>query len=190
MKEVLIAVSSMGGMMNQVTGIAVLDLWKNFYMVIGTAAATLTGLMFIVTTLLAGVRRYVATIDAGMSAFGTPTVVHFCTVLLIAGILSAPWQAFLSLSLLLGSTGVAGAIYLIVVLEQMRHIPSYQTQAKDWLWYLAFPLLAYLVLITGAVALPVNPGLVLYFISAATVFLLFIGIRNAWDLVTYLAIER
>ena len=29
--------------------------WQNFYMIIGTAAATLTGLMFVATTLIAGV---------------------------------------------------------------------------------------------------------------------------------------
>lgn len=46
--------------------------WQNFYMIIGSAAATLTGLMFVATTLIAGLERHVSTLDAGISAFNTP----------------------------------------------------------------------------------------------------------------------
>ncbi len=163
--------------------------WQNFFIIMGSAAATLTGLMFVVTTLIAGVERHAASLDAGISAFTTPTIVHFCAVLLMAGILSIPWQAFLDLSLVLRLVGLAGVIYLIIVMRRMRHIPDYPTPLKDWLWYLAFPLLAYLVLIAAATALPDNPALVLYFIGAGMAGLLFISIHNAWDLVTYLAVD-
>jgi hypothetical protein len=37
--------------------------------------------------------------------------------------------------------------------------------------------------------LPVYPAPALFVIAAATVLLLFIGIHNAWDNVTYIAIE-
>jgi len=164
--------------------------WQNFYMLIGTAAATLTGLMFVVTTLIAGIETHVSTLNAGISAFNTPTVVHFCTVLLIAGILSAPRQAFSSVGLLLGLLGLGMVLYLIIVMRRMRQVPHYQTPLKDWLWYMAFPLIAHIVLIVAAIALPANPALALYIISAAMIVLLFLGIHNAWDLVTYLAVER
>ena len=130
-------------------------------MIIGTAAATLTGLMFVVTTLIAGVERHAEILNAGISAFNTPTVVHFCAVLLIAGILSAPWQAFSSASLLLGLLGLGMVLYLILVMRRMRHVPQYQTPFRDWLWYMAFPLIAYIVLIMAALALPANPALAL-----------------------------
>ena len=159
-------------------------------MLIGTAAATLTGLMFVVTTLIAGIETHVSTLNAGISAFNTPTVVHFCAVLLIAGILSAPWQAFSSVRLLLGLLALGMVLYLIIVMRRMRQVPHYQTPLKDWLWYMAFPLIAYIALIVAAIALPANPTLALYVISATMVVLLFLGIHNAWDLVTYLAVER
>ncbi len=176
--------------MVQATGLQFLPSWQNFYIIIGSGAATLTGLMFVVTTLIAGTGRHATVLNAGVSAFTTPTIVHFCVVLLIAGILSAPWQSFWSLSLLLGLTGLGGGIYLIIVIPIMRNVPDYQTPLKDWLWYLAFPLIAYVALIIAAIMLTANPGLVLYFISAVMVMLLFISLHNAWDLVTYLAIER
>jgi hypothetical protein len=71
----------------------------------------------------------------------------------------------------------------------MRHIPDHQTPLNGWLWYMAFPLIAYIVLILAAITLLVNPALGLYIISAVMVVLLFLAIHNAGDLVTYLAVE-
>jgi hypothetical protein len=171
-------------------GLPFLTNWQNFYMITGTAAATLTGLMFIVITLIADIERHVPTLNAGISAFNTSTVMHFCTVLLMAAILSAPWQAFSSVGLVLGPLGLGEVVYLLAVTRRMRRVPGYQTPLKDWLWYSAVPLSAHIVLIVSAVTLPANPALVLYLISVVMIVLLFTGIRNAWDLVTFLAVER
>jgi hypothetical protein len=45
-------------------------------------------------------------------------------------------------------------------------------------------------LVVAAILLPIYPGPVLFIIAAVTMLLLFMGIRNAWDVVTYMAIER
>lgn len=174
----------------QEAGLSYLSNWQNFYIIFGSAAASLTGLMFVVMTLMAGIDTHLATLNAALSAFNTPTIVHFCAVLLIAGILSAPWQAFSSVSLLLGLSGLGLVLYLTNVIQRMRHVPGYQTPLKDWLWYSIFPLIAYIVLIIAAIVFLAHPALALYIISAVMVVLLFIGIHNAWDLVTYLAIDR
>ena len=164
--------------------------WQNFYMLIGTAAATLTGLMFVVTTLIAGIETHVETLNAGISAFNTPTVVHFGAVLMLAGILSAPWQTFSSLSLLLGLLALGMVIYSLIVLRRMWRVPNYQSTLEDWLWYMAFPLLAHVLLIVAAFVLPKNPSSALYIVGSAMMLLLLVGIRNAWDMVTFLAVER
>jgi predicted transporter len=62
--------------------------WQTFSVLIGTAAATLTGLMFVVATLVAGVR--VSSSSEAFATFNTPNVMHFCLALLVAAILSAP----------------------------------------------------------------------------------------------------
>jgi len=160
--------------------------WQNFYMIIGTAAATLTGLMFVATSL----ESHLATLNAGISAFNSPTVVHFCVVLLLAVMLSSPWEAFSILAYLLGLVGLGVALYLINIMRRMRRVPQYQTPRKDWLWYFILPLNAYIALIVAALALPASPAPALYLVSATMVALLFLGIRNSWDLVTYLAVER
>ncbi len=172
------------------TGLPLLTTWQNFYMIAGTAAATLTGLMFIVITLMADFEREVPTLNAGISAFNSPTVVHFCTVLLMAALLSAPWPAFWSAGLVLGLLGLGEIIYLLTVIRWMRRVPNYETPLKDWLWYSAVPLGAHILLIAAAITLPAYSALALYLIGVVMLALLFTGIRNAWDLVTFLAIER
>ena len=167
-----------------------LNEWQNFYMIMGTAAATLTGLMFVVTTLIAGIDAHLSTLNAAVSAFHTPTVVQFGAVLLLAGIFSAPWQTFSSLSLLLGLVGLGMMFYLIVVLRRMRRVPDYQSTLEDWLWYMAFPVLAHVSLIVAAFLLSGYPALVLEIVGVAMMLLLLVGIRNAWDMVTFLAVER
>jgi len=176
--------------MMQGSELHLLSNWQNFYMIMGTAAATLTGLMFVVTTLIAGIDAHQSTLNAAVSAFNSPTVVHFGTVLLLAGVLSAPWQAFSSLSLLLGPLGLGMTFYSILVMRRMWRVPHYQSTLEDWLWYMVFPLLANVLLMVAAFVLPKNPSPALYIISAAMMLLLLVGIRNAWDMVTFLAVER
>lgn len=170
--------------------LAFLSGWQNFYMIMGTAAATLTGLMFVVTTLIAGIDAHVSTLNAAVPAFNTPTVVQFGTVLLLAGILSAPWETLSSLSLLLGLVGLGMVLYSIIVMRRMQRVPNYQSTLEDWSWYLALPLLAHSLVVVTAFLVPRNPALALYVVGLGIILLLLTGIRNAWDMVTFLAVER
>lgn len=61
--------------------------WANFYVIIGSSAGALTGLQFVVMTLIAELPTPGTTQD--VRAFGTPTVVHFGTALLVSAIMSA-----------------------------------------------------------------------------------------------------
>ncbi len=163
--------------------------WQNFYVIIGSAAATLTGLMFVVVTLFAGVRVRVSSPSEAFATFNTPNVVHFGAALLVAAILSAPWQALWNAGLLLGLSGLGGVTYVVIVLRRARRQTDYQPVLEDWLWHTLFPLVSYTALVVAAIVLPGNPAPALFVIGAGTVLLLFIGIHNAWDNVIYIAIE-
>ncbi len=165
--------------------------WQNFYVIVGTAAATLTGLMFVVITLIAQVRVRVSSPSDGIAVFTTPNVMHFGAALLIAAILSAPWQALWNAGLLLGLAGLAGVTYFFIVLRRARRLQTdYQPVLEDWLWYTVLPLVSYPALVVAALVLPGYPAPALFVIAAVTVLLLFIGIHNAWDVVTYVPFER
>jgi hypothetical protein len=163
--------------------------WQNFYVIIGSAAATLTGLLFVVITLIAQVRVRASSPSDGIAVFSTPNVFHFGAALLVAAILSAPWQALWNAALLLGLSGLGGATYVAIVLRRARRQTGYQPVLEDWLWHTVFPLVSYTALVVAALVLPGHPTPALFVIAAGTVLLLFIGIHNAWDNVTYIAIE-
>ena len=100
------------------------------------------------------------------------------------------WQTFSSLSLVLGLVGLGMVLYLLQAIRRMRRVPHYQSTREDWLWYMVFPLLANVSLILTAFMLPQNPASALHLIGSAIILLLLTGIRNAWDNVTFLAVER
>jgi len=167
--------------------VSLLTDWENFYVIVGSAAAALTGLMFVVITLVAERRNRQST--DGIAAFGTPTVVHFCASLLVAGIVSAPWRSVEPVALLLTLTGLAGIAYVFLIARRARGQVDYQPVLEDWIWHVALPFVAYLAIVVAGVQLLGNSVSATFVIAAAAALLVFIGIHNAWDSVTYLATE-
>ena len=162
--------------------------WQSFYILIGSAAAALTGLLFVVATLIAGVRLSSPSEEA-FATFNTPNVWHFVAALLVAALLSAPWQALWPAGLLLGLEGLWGVTYVLIVLRHARRQRDYQPVFEDWLFHTILPLVSYSALVVAAILLSGHPAPALFVIAAATVLLVFIGIHNAWDNVTYIALE-
>jgi hypothetical protein len=119
-----------------------------------------------------------------------PTVVHFSTVILLAGGLSAPWHSLGRPSWLIGSIGGAGVVYGCVVIRHARVQTDYQAVRADWLWHNLMPMVAYVTLIVAAVLLREHSRPSAFAIAAASLLLLFIGIHNAWDTVTFIATQR
>lgn len=163
--------------------------WQNFYVIIGAAAATLTGLIFVVASLITGLQRRTSATSESFATFNSPNVVHFGAALLVAAILSAPWPALWHAGLMLGLLGLAGFVYMIVVFQRARRQTHYQPVLEDWLFHTVLPLAAYAAILVAALGLPGRPTPSLFVIGAATVLLLFIGIHNAWDNVAYIAVE-
>lgn len=82
--------------------------WGNFYVMTGSSAAALIGLMFVVMTLVTGTER--ARRREGTANFLTPTVVHFAAALLISAIVEAPWRSLLYPRIVLALAGVYGVV--------------------------------------------------------------------------------
>jgi uncharacterized membrane protein SirB2 len=125
-----------------------------------------------------------------IAAFGTPTIVHFCAVLLIAAILSAPWQGLSSLQLVLITCAVVGLIYAVIIIRRAKRQMNYKPVWEDWLWYSILPLLAYTLLLLAGILVRAYPQKALFIVAAVALLLLFVGIHNAWDSVTYIAINH
>jgi len=159
--------------------------WESFYVIIGSSAAALTGLQFVVIALSADSR--VPRGQEAVSAFGTPTVVHFCAVLLVSAILSAPWGTIANAGLVLSACGAAGIVYTLIVIRRARAQKGYKPVLEDWLWHTLFPLISYGALLAAALRVAAHPVPCLFAIGTTALVLLFIGIHNAWDAATYMA---
>lgn len=164
--------------------------WANFYVMVGSSAAALTGLMFVVITLVTGNERVQPQSSEGTSTFSTPTVVHFGAALLVSAVLSAPWHRLVYPAVLLTCVGLFGVAYILNILRKARRLETYDPDAEDWTWYTILPALAYAAIALSALMLYFRPTAVMFAPAAGIVMLIFIGIHNAWDIVTYLAVGK
>jgi len=157
--------------------------WESFYVIVGGGAAALIGLQFVVLTLIAQ-KPQLGAADAG-AAFATPTIVHFGTALLLAALVRVPWETIMPPAVLWGIVGFAGAVYAFVVARRMRGQTAYRPQFEDWLFHVVLPLAAYVTLALSAFAAFSHAREALFGVGGAALVLLFVGIHNAWDAVSY-----
>ena len=157
--------------------------WNSFYVIVGSAAGALIGLQFVVLTLIAN-RPALRAPEAG-AAFATPTIVHFGVVLLLSALVSAPWHGIDIISVVWGLVGLSGIAYAVAVARRMRVQTVYQPVFEDWLFNVLFPFAAHSMLSGSAYVAHFDLRPALFVLGAATLLLLFVGIHNAWDAVTY-----
>jgi hypothetical protein len=157
--------------------------WDSFYVIVGSAAGALIGLQFVVMTLIAA--RPPRGAAEGTAAFTTPTIVHFGTVFFLSAILRAPWHAITSVAALAGLMGVGGAWYTAIVTRRMRSQSAYAPEFEDWLFHALLPFASYAVLAMAAFAATSHFRESLFGVGAAALLLLYCGIHNSWDAVSY-----
>jgi hypothetical protein len=163
--------------------------WESFYVIIGSTAGALTGLQFVVLTLITEAGMIRGTRET-LAAFGSPNVVHFCAALLVSAIFSAPWQGLGPPGVAVAAAGVGGFVYSVVVLRRASRQRDYKPVLEDWIWHAALPILAYGALVYAGIRLSRVSGDALFIVGGSTLLLVFIGIHNAWDTVTYVMLER
>jgi hypothetical protein len=165
--------------------------WDNFYYLIGSASGGLIGLMFVVVTLTSGRDR--STMLHAASLYLTPTVAHFAVVLVTSAVALAPdlparlRGAVFGFILLIGLFYAARACLGIA----RPRLGVGSAHGSDLWCYGAAPTAIYAGLVTvvgltfwlrAAWAPTAMAGLLLA--------LLLISIRNAWDLITWIAPTR
>ncbi|HEV2281411.1 MAG TPA: hypothetical protein VGX75_03335 [bacterium] len=178
---------------------AQLQPWQNFYMLLGGASATLVGLMFIAISL--GQTRWTPEerpiLTASFSAFMSPTFIHFVYVLVTAAVVFVPTLSETVLGGLLVLTGIGSLGHIA------RNLPFFRERYRvgsidrsDLWWYSLMPSVGYILYLDAGIGLlraaagGISRGQALNALAAASVLLLVIGVRNAWDLVVYLALRR
>jgi hypothetical protein len=158
----------------------VLTEWHDFFVVLGAAAGTLIGAMFVVVSIAGGL---VKESELTSRIFVTPTIVHLAVVLLGCAMVLVPTLTPKELGYLALAGGI---VFLAYAGRNVFHIA--RRRAVEWsdhLWYGICPLIAYLLIVVGAILmLEAMPGAV-ETIALALALLIMAGIRNAWDLILF-----
>ena len=161
--------------------------WHDFYILLGTASATLVGLMFVAVSI--GTSVFNEEHRAPMRAFITPTVMHFAAVLFACVVVTIPTHSWWTLGGLLATGGLAGVIYCGSILADIIIRHRFNVDLSDRLFYALLPLLGYLLALISAVLLFMQSAVSANLIAAALLTLLFAGLRNAWDMMVWIVIR-
>src|SRR6202165_4277192 len=119
--------------------------WHDFYILVGTASATLVGLMFVAASI--GAQVFTERNREAMRAFISPTVVHFSAVLFICIAAATPSQTWLTLAILLLLGSAAGMIYSARVWVQLFVRHTFAVDVIDRLFYALTPVVGYLLVL-------------------------------------------
>jgi len=164
--------------------------WDNFYLMMGSAAGGLIGLLFVVVTLTAGLDRPQS--SRGSSLYLTPTALNFGLVLSICAVAVAPPLAAIETSVMIGLIALGGLVGSLRPILGIPRPPPGQG-APHWsdVWmYGATPALIYLGLLAAAIAVWAGAAWAAHVMAGLLLILLLVSIRNAWDLMTFIAPMR
>ena len=164
--------------------------WENFFFMVGSASAGLIGLLFVVVTLTGSFDLDRAA--RGQRLYMTPTAVLFTAVMTLSAAALAPGlpdraEATITLLIALIGLGWAGqACWGIAAMSRKEDAPHW----SDFWLYGAAPAIAYAGLTAVAVAQCLHASWAIYALAGLLMLMLLVGIRNAWDLITWMAPRR
>ena len=158
-----------------------LSAWHDYFMLVGGAAATLIGAMFVVISL--GIGFLTPERAAGIRTFVSATVGNLATVLFGALLTMVPgldWTWFGATIGFGGLTGLGFALHILLGFRRHNH-----TVRSDWFWYAILPPAGYLLFVAAAAAAFHSSAIGLDLFAAALALMLAAAIRNAWDIIVF-----
>jgi hypothetical protein len=153
--------------------------WHDFYVLIGTAGATLLALLFVAVSL--GVGFLTEERQSATGTFMSPVVVHFTSVFFLSAVALFPWHQARFFAVLIGVTALIGAILSTYITVQVVRTDM-TNYLEDYLAYGLLPGLGYLALLAAAVSIYLEKDFGLDALAGALLLLAIVNIRNAWDL--------
>jgi hypothetical protein len=159
--------------------------WENYYLMIGSSAGALIGLMFVVVTLTAG--RDHDQVERGKHLYTSPIVWHLGVIVVMSGTAAVPTitpRLFAAMAGGLALLGVGWGVRSAVGIARARLTKD---NMFDMFWYGIAPALVYFGLAGAAVAILCGRQWGTTAVAADLMILLLVSIHAEWDLVTFLA---
>ncbi len=164
--------------------------WQNFYLLVGTASATLIGLLFVAISL--GSSIPVPQAIAYIRTFVTPIFLVYAQVVFVSCLALMPIDNVWLLSCLLIVLGVLDLFFTGKIMWRIRvvHRGDADIEHGYWLWYLLLPGLVSLLFIASALGLFFDEPLTVPGIAVVVLLSLALGLRNTWNLLLWLVMRR
>src|SRR5689334_22923573 len=159
-----------------------LEHWREFFVLLGTAAAALVALLFVAASIGAGFIKGERASQTRL--YMSPVVLHFTAVLVACCIGLIPWHTRATFGLLLAAGALGAGIYAALVAAKVLH--DRHIDLADRLAYGITPIIAYAAGIIAAGLFFIDWPHAAEVLAAALLLLLVVNIRNAWDLMLFL----
>lgn len=178
---------------NAVTMVAPLNVlvggWHEFFALVGTAAATLVGLMFVAVSITAGYMT--EELRPGLSVFLSPTIVNLTTILVACLALLLPTSAFVMGGILvaIGAFSAIHALRVFIGVERILREPDTTLGGDDHFFYGVAPVGCAVALFVGACFTVAQSRASVWILAAALIATLMLCIRNAWDVTVWAVIR-
>jgi hypothetical protein len=153
--------------------------WHDFYLLVGTAGATLLALLFVAVSLGTG---FLTEERRGATrTFMSPVVIHFTSVFFLSAVALFPSHQAKFFAALISATALIGATVSTYITVQVVRTDM-TNYMEDYFAYGILPSLGYLTLFAAAVSIYLEKDFGLDALAGALLLLAIINIRNAWDL--------
>ncbi|MEJ2376695.1 MAG: hypothetical protein P8Y53_24780 [Pseudolabrys sp.] len=153
--------------------------WRDFYLLVGTAGATLLALLFVAVSI--GVGFVTEQRKAATRTFMSPVVIHFTSVFFGAAVAMAPSHRGLFYAVPLGATAVIGAVVSSVITVQVLRTDMTRYW-QDHLAYGLLPVVGYVALAVAAALFARETASAPDELAGSLLLLTIVNIRNVWDL--------
>lgn len=164
--------------------------WQNFYLLIGEAAATLVGLMFVAVTFGS---RMVKPEQAHIArSFLDPTYGHFVHVIATACLLTFPTMTGTILGALLVLIGVGRGARIFQIYGHMHEAKRVNNtiELSDWVMGIVLPVLWYVLLTVAGALFIFGFAAAFTLLAVLSAGVLLNGIHSAWELLVWMALTQ
>jgi hypothetical protein len=153
--------------------------WREFYVLLGTAGATLLALLFVAVSLGTGLLSNKD--QQGTRTFMSPVVIHFTSVFFLSAVCLVPSHGPVFFAVLIGATAIIGIAVSIVI--SVWVVRTDMTQyVPDYFAYGLLPVGAYLALLVASIMIYLGRDYALEVLAGGLLCLAIVNVRNAWDL--------
>jgi hypothetical protein len=159
----------------------VFEPWHDFYMLLGTASATMIGLLFVAASISSGI--FARSRRGAQRMFLSASVVHFGSVLGMCLLVLAPFRGWSDFGGLVVVGGLFGLAYSgLTWADAVRDGLARKIDLEDRSWYALGPVIGYLIEVASGAALMLRFRFGCPALAVAMGTLLLVSIHNAWDI--------